>query len=125
MRLCFQGSRFRVEFLLHGDGALGLEDGLGDVAEDARFFGGEAMLEHGVEDFAHDVIDLRGRGEVSGECGDFGSEIVGGGRRVSLGGMGKAEVRVMWRDSLAAAASTGEAVLALTFVGSVIPGMCE
>ena len=45
------------EFLLVLHGALCVEDGCGDVAEDPGFFGSKAAFDHGLKDFAHDAVD--------------------------------------------------------------------
>jgi hypothetical protein len=74
-----------IELLLVGDGAVGVEDGLSDVAEHAGLFGREAVLDQSVEDFGHDLLDVGGRGEVAGGLSEFGGEgIVGVGALVAI-----------------------------------------
>lgn len=70
----FGSGCFGVQLLLEKDGAVGVEDGLGDVAEDARFLGRNAAADEGVEDSGHDVRDVFGIGEVTGGFGEFGGE---------------------------------------------------
>jgi hypothetical protein len=85
---------FGIEFLLKEDGALGMEDGLGDVAEDAGFFGGDTVVSESEEDFGHDFPDIFGIGKISGGFGKFRSEgVVVGGRVVRrvVGGVMLAE----------------------------------
>lgn len=110
------GGSLRGRPLKIADGALGIEDGLGDVAEDARFLSGDAAVKKSIEDFAHDEVDLSGRGEVSGELGDFRGErfvewSVGRAVRCrGFAGVGGTEIGMFGRDGLATAASAGEIV---------------
>ena len=64
-----------------------MEDGLGDVAEGAGLFGGEAMLREGVEDAGHDPANVLGRGEIAGSVDEFHGESVGVGWRAGWGVM--------------------------------------
>lgn len=59
---------------------MGMEDGLSNVTEDARFFWRDAMANEGMKNFAHDILDLCRGGKVSGDFSEFcGEGVVAGG----------------------------------------------
>ena len=60
---------FGLEFLLLSDGAVGVEDSLGDVGEYAGAALGDLAGSESEKDEAEDVLDVGGRVEVGG-CGE-------------------------------------------------------
>lgn len=74
--LGFGGSLFGQEFFVGGSGAMGMEDGLGDVTEDAGAALGDGSGGEGQEDFEEDIFDVGGGGEIVGSLGEFGGELV-------------------------------------------------
>jgi hypothetical protein len=63
-----------LELLLDGNFTLGAEDILGEEAEDAGFFEGDAVFGEEVEDLGEGAVDVFGRGEGAGSFGEFGSD---------------------------------------------------
>jgi hypothetical protein len=94
----------RFELAVVGDFAVRTQNHLAEVAEDGSFARGDAVLGDGEEDFAEDAVDVFGRIEITGRCGQFRSErLVDGGLGSGLRDVDKAVVRVGRADRLRAA----------------------
>jgi hypothetical protein len=96
----------RFELAVVGDFAVRTKNHLAEIAEDGGFARGDAVLGDGEEDFAQDAVDVFGRIEIAGGCGEFGGEgLVGGGLGSGLGDVDEAVVRIGGADGLGATAS--------------------
>jgi hypothetical protein len=92
------------ELAVVGDFAVGTKNHLAEVAEDGGFARRDAVLRDGEENFAEDAVDVFGRIEIAGGCGEFGSEGLVGGRLGSgLRDVDKAVVRIRRAHRLRAA----------------------
>jgi hypothetical protein len=95
-----------LELAVVGDFAVRTKNHLSEVAEDGSFARGDAVLDDGEENFAEDAVDVFGRIEIAGGCGEFGGEsLVGGGFGSSFGNVDEAVVRIRRAHRLRAAAS--------------------
>jgi hypothetical protein len=115
----------RFELAVVGDFAVGTKNHLAEVAEDGGFARRDAVLGDGEEDFAEDTVDVFGRIEIAGGCGEFGSEgLVGGGFGSGLGNVDEAVVRIRRAHRLRAAAS-GRGEMSAAVMSEITNGIEE
>jgi hypothetical protein len=77
LRLSFCGGLFGFELLAAFDGAMGVQDGVRDVGEDAGLAFGNGALGKRKEDVIENAGDVFGRGEVVGQTSQVAGELFG------------------------------------------------
>jgi hypothetical protein len=92
----------------------GLEEDLAEVAELASGAGSDLVLRCGVEDFAEDVVDVGGSGDLVLQRENLVLQLFGLAALFSLTRVKGAEVRMRFAAEHAAAAVVGESVLTET-----------